>query len=343
MKLAAIAQVLGCTCPPMSVDVAIDRIASIESADVASITFLSNPRFAEQARLCKASAIIVARGCAIEGKINLEVADPYLGYAKVAHLFEDNSPVFGVGISPAALIDPSARVHPTAHIGPASVIGKDCSIGEGTVIAARCVIERGTVIGAACRIDSGAVIRYDTIIGNRVIIQSGAIIGSDGFANAREKNGAWVSIPCFGRVVIEDDVQIGANTTIDRGNFEPTLIGKGTRLDNLIQIAHNVRVGEHTAMAAQVGISGSTTVGKCVLIGGQAGFAGHIEIGDNAFVGAKAGVSKSVGKGAKVTGYPARDLMGMRRIEAAQLSLPALLKEVKYLRKELDELKGDCQ
>ena len=243
------------------------------------------------------------------------------------------------GISPSAIIDSGAEVDPTASIGPGTVVGAKAKIGAACRIGARCVIEKGCTLGRDCRIDSGVVIRYDTVIGNRVVIQSGAVIGSDGFGNAREK-GVFIRIPAFGNVVIGDDVDIGANTTIDRGNFSPTIIGNGAKLDNLIHIAHNVVVGEHSAIAAQTGISGSTRVGKRVLIAGQAGFVGHIDIGDDSFVGAKAGVSKSVPAGAKITGYPARDLMTMRRIEAAQQELPRLLKEIKNLRKQVDALEN---
>jgi UDP-3-O-[3-hydroxymyristoyl] glucosamine N-acyltransferase len=242
-------------------------------------------------------------------------------------------------VAPSAVIDPTAETGHGVSVGPLSVIGAKVRIGERTVVGARCVIEAGTIIGAGCRIDSGAVIRANTVIGNRVIIQSGAVIGSDGFGNAREKSGRYVRIPCFGNVVIGDDVDIGACSTIDRGNFGSTEIGQGVKLDNLVHVAHNVTVGEHTAIAAQTGISGSTRIGKRVMIGGQAGFVGHIDIGDDSFIGAKAGVSNDVKPGDKVTGYPARDIMTLRRIEAAESRLPELLKETKRLRKEIEELK----
>jgi len=173
-----------------------------------------------------------------------------------------------------------------------------------------------------------------------VIIQSGAVIGSEGFGNARENN-RYLRIPCFGTVVIEDDVEIGAGTTIDRGNFEPTVIRRGAKLDNLIHIAHNVTIGADTAIAAQTGIAGSTAIGDRVIIAGQAGLTGHIEVGDDAFIAAKAGVAKSVKPGEKITGYPARDIMTIRRIEACQTKLPEVLKEVRRLRREIETLKAD--
>jgi UDP-3-O-[3-hydroxymyristoyl] glucosamine N-acyltransferase len=337
MKLAIIAGLLNCTVAAGDGDFDIERIASPDSADANSITFLSDSHYAEKVRMCQARAVIVKHGKTIDGKINLEVADPYLGYAVVAQQFEDHAPVFGAGINPAAIINETASVHAGAHVGPGSIIGGNCTIGDRTVIAAGCVIEKNVTIAEDCRIDSGVIIRSNTLIGSRVIIQSGSVIGSDGFANARRADGSWVHIPCFGKVIVEDDVQIGANVTIDRGNFEPTIIRRGCRLDNLIQVAHNVEIGENSAIAAQVGISGSTIFGKRVLVGGQAGFAGHITIGDDSFVGAQSGVSKSVDSGNKITGTPARDLMSVRRTEVAQTKLPELLKDVKKLMKAFDE------
>ena len=339
MELERIAQVLGCRLDSRHRGMIIARIADPQEADGRAITFVSNPKYLPLAEQSKAKAVIVAKGKPVVGKICLEVDDPYAGCAKVAQLFEDRSPLFDGPVHPTAVIHPSAAVHQTAFVGPYSVVGKKCRIGKGTVVGAHCVIENGTVVGEDCRIDSGAVIRRECTIGNRVIIQSGAVIGGEGFGNAREA-GRWLRIPSFGTVIIEDDAEIGACTTVDRGTFGPTVIAKGVKLDNLIMVAHNVAIGEHTAVAAQAGISGSTHIGKRVVVGGQAGFAGHLSIGDDAFVGAQAGVAKAVPEGAKVTGAPARDLMAERRIEAAQLSLPELVREVRRLRKELNELKA---
>lgn len=335
--LSEIAAILGCDLPEGCNDAQVTAICSPETAENDSIIFLSNPKFAPQVEQSKAPYVITRRGSQIPGKINFEIDDPYVGYAKIAQLFEDKTPPFGRGIDSTAVIDPTASIPSSVSIGPGSVIGAEVSIGHNSRIGARCVIEKSSSIGNDCRIDSGVVIRAETVIGNRVIIQSGAIIGSDGFGNAREKN-VFIRIPAFGRVIIEDDADIGANSTIDRGNFEPTVIGKGVKIDNLVHIAHNVTIGDHTAIAAQTGISGSTAIGKRVIIAGQVGFVGHISIGDDSFIGAKAGVSKSIEPEAKITGYPARDLMTMRRIEAAQQSLPQLLKDFKKLRKRLSSL-----
>jgi UDP-3-O-[3-hydroxymyristoyl] glucosamine N-acyltransferase len=340
VKIAVIAQAIGAPLPVeravQSID--ISRIAAPGDADEQCITFVANPRFRQPAIESKSRVIIVKTGEAIDNKICLEVPDPYCAFAKVGQLFEDARPIFDGPIHSTASVHPSARIHESAYIGPFSVVGKDCVIDEGTIVGALCVIENQTRIGTGCRIDSGAIVRRGCTIGNRVIIQSNAVIGSEGFGNAKEAD-IWVRIPSFGNVVIGDGAEIGANTTIDRGALGQTIIGKGVKIDNLVQIAHNVTIEEHTAIAAQAGIAGSMKIGKRVMIGGQAGFAGQFEVEDDAFIGAQAGVSKTVSKGAHVTGYPARDLMTMRRIEAAQQRLPELLKEVKRLRKEIEDLK----
>ena len=339
MKLSQIASTLGIGLPADTPDREVAAISSPGPASADDIVFSVDPKYDDAINASAAGFVIVKKGHGFSGKVCLEVDDPYAGYAKVAQLFEDRTPLFGTEISSAAIIDPSAAIDPSVSVGPGTVIGERVTVGPRTRIGAHCVIEKECTVGSDCRIDSGVIIRYGTSTGSRIVIQSGAVIGSDGFGNAHE-NGSWIRIPPFGNVVIGDDVEIGANTTIDRGNFDDTMIGNGVKLDNLIHIAHNVAVGDHTAMAAQTGISGSTKVGRRVIIGGQAGFVGHIEIGDDSFIGAKAGISKSVDPGSKITGYPARDLMTMRRIEAAQQSLPQLLKDFRQLKKEVAELRS---
>jgi UDP-3-O-[3-hydroxymyristoyl] glucosamine N-acyltransferase len=338
VKLSALARIVGAPFPLNAVDMEISGIASPQHAGGTEVTFLSQKKFRSAVEAGRYGAVIIRKGEVVAGKVCLEVDDPYVGYAKAAQAFEDTRPLWGEGVAVSAVIDKTAKIGAGSSVGPLSVVGAGVVIGAKCRIGAHCVIEPGVSIGNGCRIDSGAMVRFGTTIGNRVIIQSGAVIGSDGFGNAREGT-TFVRIPCFGTVVIEDDAEIGAGSTIDRGNFEPTIIRQGAKLDNLIHIAHNVEVGEDSAIAAQTGVSGSTRIGKRVLIGGQAGFVGHIEIGDDAFIGAKAGVSKDVKAGAKVTGYPARDFMTMRRIEASQARMPEALKELKLLRKELEAMK----
>ncbi len=339
MKLRTIAAALQCPVPSEGADTEITRIADPSDADGASITFLSKDSYAQNVTECAAPAVIVKPGISLPGKICLEVADPYAGYARAAQLFESKSPLFGEGIHPTAFIHPSAKIDTSVSIGPYSVVGENCTIGEKTVIDAHCTIEKDSTVGRECRIHSRATLCRTTICGDRVIVEAGAVVGSEGFGNARE-DGEWIRIPSLGNVILEDDVWIGANTTIDRGALGPTHIMRGTRLDNLIHIAHNVKIGENCAMAAQVGVSGSTEFGARAIVGGQAGFVGHIKIGSDSFVGAKAGVSKDVESGGKVTGYPARDFMKMRRIEAAEGELPGLIKEVRRLRKQVDRIRN---
>jgi UDP-3-O-[3-hydroxymyristoyl] glucosamine N-acyltransferase len=338
VKLSSIASLLGTSMPAGAVDREIAGIASPQEADEQQVTFCAKKDYLPVVASSRCAAVIVKKGETVPGKICLETGDPYVGYAKIAQAFEDVRPLWGQGIDTSAIVDPTAKISAGVSIGPLTVVASNVSIGERSRISANCVIEKNTSIGTDCRIDSGVVIRYGTAIGKKVIIQSGTVVGSDGFGNARENN-RFIRIPCFGKVVIEDDVDIGAGCTIDRGNFEPTLIRQGSKLDNLVHIAHNVVIGEHSAIAAQAGISGSTHIGDRVLIGGQAGFVGHLEIGDDSFIGAKAGVSKDVKSGEKITGYPAREIMTVRRIEAAEARLPELLKEVKRLRKDIEELK----
>jgi len=341
LKLSVIAGHIGTALPDGCGDIEVTGISSPESASSGTVTFVSDAKYRDKAKECAACAVIVKKGCAIPEKHCLEVDDPYVGYALTAQLFEDVSPLFGHGVHPSAFVDTSASVNASASVGPGTVVGPNVKIGANCRIGANCVIERGVTVGQSTRIDSGVIVRYDTVIGSRTVIQSGAVIGSDGFGNARDKAGRFIRIPCFSNVVIGDDVDIGACTTIDRGNIEPTVIGNGVKIDNLVQIAHNVTLGDDTAIAAQAGLSGSTHVGKRVIIAGQAGFVGHIEIGDDAFIGAKSGVSKGVEPGTRVTGIPAREFMTMRRIDAACNHLPDLLKEVKRLTEEVESLKNN--
>ncbi len=340
MKLSELAELIGAEVPSGFENLDIESIKDFENSDSKSVTFLNDKKYIEKAEASLASVVLVPKGISIEGKCCVEVKDPYLAYAKVAQIFEDDAPVFGKEIHSSAVIDSSSKIHGTASVGPLAVIGKECSIGEGTEIGASTVIEKSVIIGKNCRIDSGTIIRSGTIIGDRVIVQSGSVIGAEGFGNAME-NGKFVRIPCFGNVVLEDDVEIGACVTIDRGNFISTTIGKGTRIDNLVMIAHNVQVGENSAMAAQVGISGSTIIGKSVILAGQAGLAGHLKIGDGAFVGAQGGVLKDIDPGDKVAGYPARNLMLTRRLDQHVLKLPQMSKEFKELKKEIEFLKKE--
>ena len=317
----------------------ISGISSLDLADESQISFVVKQNFIEQAENSNAAAIFVKDGWDLKNKAAIFVKDPYWAYAIAAQLFEDSAPIFGEGISPNAIIAKTAKISEDVSVAPGVIIGENVRIGKRVKIDARVVIEKNTIIGDDSHIQSGAVLRYGVKIGCRVIIGSGAVIGSEGFANAFD-GAKFMRIPCFGSVLIEDDAEIGANTTIDRGNFADTVIHKGARIDNLVMIAHNCEIGESCGIAAQAGFAGSTKIGKRVMIAGQAGFGGHIEIGDDSFVGGQAGIQHSFPSGSKITGSPAIDLMKRRRIDKIEENLPETLKEIKQIRKELDELKG---
>jgi len=313
-------------------------ISSLQLASEKQISFIVKQNFIEDAKRTKAAAVFVKDGWDLQEKPAIIVKDPYLAYAITAQLFEDDTPIFGAQISPNAIIDKSAMISEDVSIGAGTVIGENVKIGKRTKIDARVVIEKNVIIGDDCHIQSGAIIRYGVKIGCRVIISSGAIIGSEGFANAFDGK-KFERIPCFGSVLIEDDVEIGASSTVDKGNFADTIIRKGARIGNLVTIAHNCEIGESCGIAAQAGFAGTTKIGKRVMIAGQAGFGGHIEIGDDSFVGGQAGIQRSYPNNSKITGSPAIDLMKRRRIDVIEENLPETIREIKKIRKDLDELR----
>jgi UDP-3-O-[3-hydroxymyristoyl] glucosamine N-acyltransferase len=277
------------------------RVASIEAAGPGEITFLANPRYHEHLAGCRASAIIVGRGIArqapqAEGKNYLEVADPYLAFARIHQLF--NPPArHAPGISPQAHIEPDAVIAPAVTVFPYAFVSARARIGARTVLYPGTFVGEDAEIGEDCELHPNAVVRYGCKIRNRVILHAGAVIGSDGFGYAG-RGAERVKIPQAGNVVVEDDVEIGANTTVDRATFGSTVIGRGAKLDNLVQIAHNVIVGEYSIIAAQTGVAGSTRIGRGVTLAGQVGVINHLEIGDGAVIGPQSGVGRSVPGGA---------------------------------------------
>lgn len=319
-------------------DLLIRGVAGIKEAHQGEITFLGNPRYEEFLPQTQASAVILPRGHAFNGRPSIRVEDPYAAFHRVTALFHAQRCLLPPGIHPAALVDPSVRLGNEVAIGPHVVIG------AGTVVGDRCTILPGTIIGPAvtlgahCLIYPNVVIREETAIGDRVIIHSGAVIGDDGFGFTTAADGTHAKVPQLGRVVVEDDVEIGANTCIDRATAGVTTVRRGTRIDNLVQVAHNVAIGEHSILCAQVGIAGSTTVGDYVTLAGQVGIVGHIEIGDQAKVGAQGGVTKSIPARTAVSGYPATPHSQAKRMYAALRHLPELQREVRRLRDRVREL-----
>ena len=280
-------------------------IAPLQLAAATHVSFLDNRRYLPELRTTKAGAVIihpdmaaaVPAGCAA-----IVTAQPYIGWAKVCALFHPAPPA-RPGIHPSAIIEPGAKIDPTAEIGPLVVIGENAEIGAECRIGAASVIGPGVVLGAACRVASHVSISH-AIIGARVVIHPGARLGQDGFGFAVTATG-MLSVPQLGRVIVGDDVDIGANTTIDRGSAQDTVIGAGSRLDNMVQIGHNVHLGRMCVIVAQVGISGSTILEDFVQVGGQAGFVGHIRIGAGARIAAQAGIMSDVPAGATMVGSPA--------------------------------------
>ena len=281
-------------------DPLIRRIATLESADEGEIAFFSNPRYRAQLDDCRASALILSpQAEQLWSRSAILAADPYLYFAQVATLFSP-APQARPGIHDSAVVE--SRLGSGVEVAAGVWIGSDVSIGEGSIIGAGCRIGNDVQVGAGSRLMPGVTVYPGCIIGDRVIVHSGAVIGSDGFGFARKANGSWYKIPQTGRVVIGDDVEIGANTTIDRGALDDTVIAEGVKLDNQIQIGHNVRIGAHTAIAGCVGIAGSTRIGERCMIGGQAGIIGHLEIASDVVVSAGTLVTKSISRKGVYTG-----------------------------------------
>jgi UDP-3-O-[3-hydroxymyristoyl] glucosamine N-acyltransferase len=281
--------------------VMISGVASLESAGAGQISFATHVRHRAALERCRASAVIVPPAlAAATDKPRIVCHDPYLAYARVAQLFDRTQRPFP-GIHPSAVVEPGARVAADASIGAGAFIG------EGAVVGARTTVGQGTQIGARCSIGEECIIHPrvtvypDCVVGDRGIVHSGAVIGADGFGFAPDC-GTWVKIPQMGRVVIGNDVEIGANSTIDRGALDDTVIEDGVKLDNQVQVAHNVRIGAHTAIAAMTGIAGSAVIGRHCMIGGAARIMGHITIADRVLITATSFVSKSIGAAGNYSG-----------------------------------------
>lgn len=316
----------------------INDVAQIDKAKEGEITFLANPKYKLALDNTSASAVIIDQKTDITPSIPyILVMDAYYGFLQTFLLFNPEKKLLEPGIHSTAIIHESSNIGQNVSIGANVWIGPGVIVGEGTQIFPNCVILNGTKIGTDCILYPSVTIRENCVIGDRVIIHNGVVIGSDGFGFAFHEE-RYHKIPQVGRVIIEDDVEIGANTTIDRATIGETIIKKGVKLDNLVHIAHNCVIGENTAIAAQTGVSGSTTIGKNVVMAGQVGTVGHITIGDRVQIGAQSGVSKSIPDGEVYFGYPARPIMKSKRIEAVINNLPDLLKRIRTLEKTIEEL-----
>ncbi len=314
-------------------DLEVTGLAALADAGPGDLSFLTQDRYAALLAETKAGAVIVPDGWAGESPCALiRVSDPDAGFAQAAALLSPPPPTLPEGIHETAVISESAQVSDGARIGPYVVVEAGAVIGEGTEIWAGSFVGQDVNIGDSCTLHPNVSIREGCQIGNRVIVHCGAVIGCDGFGYVQE-DGKWIKIRQVGIVQVEDDVEIGANVTIDRARFGKTVIGEGSKIDNLCQIAHNVRVGAHCAFAAQVGIAGSASVGDHVQMGGQSGAAGHLHIGHHTVAAARAGVTKDLPPGQFVSGFPAVPHAKTRRLHAYTARLPEM-------KKKLDELEA---
>jgi len=324
--------------------VSVSSFGKIEEAGEGQLAFLANPKYADYLYKTRASVIIINDAFQLKQPVQatlIRVPDAYSAFATLLSRYQEIMQQQLAGIQQPSYISPSAAYGEQVFIGAFSYLGDAVKVGNHSKIYPQVFLGDHVEIGEHCIIHPGVKIYHDCKIGNHVTIHAGTVIGSDGFGFAHQADGSFKKVPQIGNVVIEDHVEIGANATIDRATMGSTLIKKGAKLDNLIQVAHNVEVGNSTVIAAQAGISGSTKIGSGVMIGGQAGIVGHIHIGDGARVNAQSGVSKSIEPGKAVTGSPAFDYTSALRSQAAARTLPELEKRVKELENLVRQLLGE--
>lgn len=315
--------------------ISIDGVARIENASPNQVTFIANRNYLKFLDTTEAGAVILKDVPETESAKVLLISDePYISFLKALKVFHPDPPAPEPGIHPTAVVSPDAKLGENISIGPLCVVEEGAKIGDNTQLLSQVFVGRNVKIGNNCKFYSHVSIREECRIGDRVILQNGVVIGGDGFGFAPQDQ-AYLKIPQVGIVIIEDDVEIGANTTVDRATLGETIIRKGVKLDNLVQVAHNVEIGENTVVAAQTGIAGSSKIGKKVMMGGQVGISGHIKISDGVMIAAQSGLHKDPGEGNIVGGYPAKDIRLWHRIEAIINRLPELVKRVRKLEKML--------
>jgi UDP-3-O-[3-hydroxymyristoyl] glucosamine N-acyltransferase len=335
MKLAALAEQLGATLTPASGATLstlsgreITGVAGLEKAGPHDVSFLANLRYSPLARATKAAALLVEPNAPEFPIATLRIANPYLAFARALELFHP-SRRFAPGVHPSAVVSSTARVGARAHIAAYVVVGDDVTIGDDAVLLPHVVIYPGARIGKRFFAHAHAIVREGCELGDNVTLQNGAVIGADGFGFAKAADGSWTKILQTGPAVLEDSVEVQANACVDRASVGETRIGKGAKIDNLVQVGHGSSVGENSLLCAQVGLAGSSNVGNSVILAGQVGVAGHLTIGDGAVATAQTGIPSDVAAGAVVSGYPAMDNRAWLRTVAAVNRLPDLIRKLR--------------
>ncbi len=332
MKLGDLARELGADCDGPA-DLEITGVAGIETAAPGQLTFIANRKYTSHARTTQASAILVAPDFGPASVATLRTPNPYYAFARAVGIFYQ-PPAYAPGIHPTAVIDPTSKIGKGAHIGAYVVIGPGVVLGDHATLLPHVVLYAGATIGDDFFAHAHAVVREGCRLGDRVLLQNGAIIGGDGFGFAKGDDGAWKKIPQSGPVVIADDVEVQSNACVDRASVGQTRVGRGTKIDNLVQVGHGSSVGEDTLLCAQVGLAGSTEVGSNVILAGQVGVAGHCKVGDGVVATAQSGIPNDVPPGQMVSGYPAIDNRQWLRAAAAFPRLPELIRLLRRLTAE---------
>lgn len=320
----------------------VHTFAKIEEGQAGAISFLSNPKYTHYLYETLSSIVLVNEDLELEQEVKptlIRVKNAYEAVAKLLQLYESMKPK-KTGIDPLAFVSPKATLGKDVYVGAFACIGDEAVVGDGSQIYPHVVIGDGVKMGEKCLIYPNVTIYQGCKLGNNVTIHAGSVIGADGFGFAPNAEG-YDKIPQIGIVIIEDNVEIGANTCVDRSTMGATIIRKGVKLDNLIQVAHNCEVGENTVMSAQVGMAGSTKIGSWCMVGGQAGFAGHIQVADKTFVGAQCGVISNTKGNEQLIGSPAMDPKVFFKAQAVMKKLPEIYRELGALRKEIEELKAN--
>ncbi len=339
MRLEELAHATGARVEGDAGDLEIEGAAGLDDAESGHVTFLANPRYTPRLQTTHASAVFVGEKVEVQRSdmAVLRARDPYLAYTRALRLFHP-APAFEAFVHPSASIDPTAHVGEGVQIGACAVLGRNVEIGAGVRIHPNVTIYNDVSIGADSEIHSGVAIREGAQIGARVVLHNNVVVGSDGFGYAKDEEGRWLKIPQTGRVVIEDDVEIGAGTTIDCASVGETRIARGAKIDNLVQIGHSCSIGEDSLLCAQVGLAGSSHVGRRVILAGQAGVAGHLTIGDDVVLTAKSATSHNVPAGKVISGIPAFDNREWLRSTAAFRRLGEMQRTIRLLEARLAEL-----